>query len=223
MFMSGSCRVSPDVKYRLSDREQETRDRWLSRAFTFPPEYVKYLRNLITEVVGDEGGVGGGGITELEDWTSGGDAAKTFTIPSGYHCAQILGLLRGTTAAATFNVHVTFNADTGTNYDYRSHEADSVPAGSAGAAQAQLVVPGFPANNAAASAAATLDLRIPFYTDTTFHKSCVFQVGMYQGATGDVYHGGGSWRSTSAVTSITLTPSAGNFASGSRLTLYGIG
>ena len=61
------------------------------------------------------------------------------------------------------------------------------------------------------------------YANTTFVKNLVSLNNRLNTSTsGFVLIWSGDWRSTSAVTSITLTASAGSFLSGSTFTLYGV-
>ena len=57
------------------------------------------------------------------------------------------------------------------------------------------------------------------YSDTNMYKTVLSRCNNPSGGTSLVV---GLWRSTSAITSITLTPSGGNWLSGSTFTLYGI-
>lgn len=57
------------------------------------------------------------------------------------------------------------------------------------------------------------------YSNTTTYKTVLSRCNNPSGGTQAVV---GMWSSTSAITSITLTPSGGNWLSGSTFTLYGI-
>ncbi len=57
------------------------------------------------------------------------------------------------------------------------------------------------------------------YSNTTTYKTVLSRCSNPTGGTLAV---AGLWRSTAAITSITLTPTAGNWLSGSTFTLYGI-
>lgn len=151
------------------------------------------------------------------------------SIPSGYGFIRILLLARGDTAADQTSVLLQFNSDTGNNYTYIGNE-DYGAFSSGGinytTTTSSILVGRMSANTGTANRASVLDIRIPFYDQTTFHKSVVSQWTNSDSA-GDGNAGagmsGGIWASTSAITSLTVLPGAGNFAAGSHLRVYTIG
>lgn len=63
-------------------------------------------------------------------------------------------------------------------------------------------------------------LTIFDYTNSNIHKTCLIEVGNIYGS---LERSTVRWANTSAVTSISLRSSGGNFAIGARFYLYGIG
>lgn len=151
------------------------------------------------------------------------------SIPSGYGMLRALLLCRGDTAADQTSVLLQFNSDTGNNYTYIGNE-DYGAFSSGGinytTTTSSILVGRMSANTGTANRASVLDIRIPFYDQTTFHKSVVSQWTNSDSA-GDGNAGagmsGGIWASTSAITSLTVLPGAGNFAVGSHLRVYTLG
>jgi hypothetical protein len=62
-------------------------------------------------------------------------------------------------------------------------------------------------------------IQIMNYSNTTTYKTALTRWGLGNAETNATV---GLWRSTSAITSVTILPGAGNLASGSTFSLYGI-
>lgn len=147
-------------------------------------------------------------------------------IPQVYRHLELRLYARGDTAATNTAVNLTFNGDTGNNYDRQYLEASAavVAAGEAfgGAAIGIGVMP-------AASAGANLFgqniVDILNYANSTNNKTVTGQRGMKVGtASGNMYifSFSGFWRSNAAITRATLTPGAGNFGAGTVCEVMGI-
>jgi hypothetical protein len=66
-------------------------------------------------------------------------------------------------------------------------------------------------------------IKLPFYNDATYIKNLNWQAGASDGGTtGFTANGSGSSSAATAVSSITITPSSGNFLAGSTFKLYGL-
>lgn len=165
------------------------------------------------------------GFTNICDSTLGSAAASITcsSISGAYKALYITFDARGDTAAVTLSGNVTFNSDTGTNYDYFTVNNNANTNGHNTANMAILIVDGA---SATSNFSGTSSLFIPNYANTTFNKTIVgISNGLLQNAApiGYVSNVYGSWHpaSPAAITSITITASAGNFITGSRLTVWG--
>lgn len=162
-------------------------------------------------------------ITEIV--TSGSQASVTFSsIPNTYRDLIVRVRGRGDASATNVTIQMTFNGDTGTNYDIQYLEGSP----SAGAGNffslnnisfSRLPGATAPANNAGGT-----DVIIFDYRGTTFYKSVSVSGGAIFGTSGSTTLTGqyvGDWRNTAAITSVKIALSAGNFVNNSVVSLYG--
>jgi hypothetical protein len=118
-------------------------------------------------------------------------------------------------------VGMQFNSDTANNYSITSLYGTGTTAASDRLANTSHI---WGAYNIAPSSVVSgvAKWNIQNYSNTTTYKTALCRYdnndATYAGTSAVV----GLWRSTAAITSITLKPSAGNLASGSTFTLYGI-
>jgi hypothetical protein len=161
-----------------------------------------------------------------------GSAASSVTfsaIPGSYRSLMLQAVARGDTAAGFTTGNIRFNSDTAGNYDneqvggvgstisaFETLNGTSVQIGEVSAA------------SAVAGSATIWTVQIPWYAGTTFWKfitvSHMLNAQTSGGQSGSIYskHWAGRWRSTAAITSINIFPSAGNFITGSSFVLYGL-
>lgn len=167
-------------------------------------------------------------LVKLSETILGGTATNfDFNSISGsYRSLRLIVQARGDNASANIYAHLTFNADTGANYDVQFVNANdttvNATAVAAGAQNYALYVPG---SSAPSGSAGLCEIMIANYAGTTFHKSYSIVRGVSQGtAAANQYHttGVGRWRNTAAITRVTLTIDTGNFIAGSVATLYGL-
>lgn len=170
------------------------------------------------------GGGGGSGDVGLisEVVTSSSQATVTFSsIPATYRDLEIRVRGRGTTLSTSTSINMTFNNDTGANYDYRSTQN----AGSFAALAANfmyvgnLVGAGGPSN-----AADYITIEIGDYRGTTFQKAGVAMATVKQAnSSASLFHDSLSfwWRSTSAINRVDLACASGAFVDGTVVSLYG--
>lgn len=171
-----------------------------------------------------------GGSSDLvlisEVVTTGSQATVAFSsISSAYRDLEIRVRARGTASATNAFVLARFNGDTGANYDWEDmHAFGSTVSAVQGVADTSLFLSIIPAATAPSNAAGIIDTAIADYRGTTFYKALTsrsaVQIGT-GGSTQGAYLTGGLWRSTSAITSITILLGAGNFVDGSVVSLYG--
>jgi len=156
---------------------------------------------------------------------SAGSASVSFTsIPSTYKHLQLRVFARGTQSVANNYFQVQFNGDTASNY-YGAHwlkgDGSSVTAGADGAANV-IYVERMVGASTAASIFSTNTIDLLDYSSTAKFKTLRNLGGFDSNGAGQVLFTSGLWRSTSAITSISITPSANDFAQYSQFALYGI-
>jgi hypothetical protein len=146
------------------------------------------------------------------------------SIPSTYSHLQIRAIARSTSANLFDNAWLTFNSDTAANYAQHQLFGD----GATASASATININNFEsifytsstaiANNFGFGIVDILD-----YANTNKNKITRTLTGFDKNGTGGfIVLRSGLWRSTAAVTSITLTNSTNNFAQYSSFALYGI-
>lgn len=172
------------------------------------------------------------GFTKISESILGSASASvTFSsIPSTFRQLEIHAVARGSNASGFVNTYMRFNSDSTAIYDY---EEDAAVGSSPGAAESLSDTGAKLAQIAGASAIAgscgIFVCNIPWYTGTTFWKTFTSN-NMLQAQTTSTAQSGqlytkqwtGRWRSTSAITSITIFPETGNFITGSSFALYGL-
>ena len=127
---------------------------------------------------------------------------------------------RGTAALSSVLLQVQFNSDTGSNYSASYIWGD----GSSAYSGRQSNVTYAPVGNMAA-ASATSNVFTPFaLTFMSYANTNVYKTTLAANAISGTLVGRNVslWRSTSAITSITLSPNSGNFATGCTFSLFGI-
>jgi hypothetical protein len=171
-------------------------------------------------------GITGGALTLISEQTPSGTGTVSFTsIPGTYRDLMLVIRGRGTNASTFVTAKLTFNNDTGSNYDRQRLQATNASvAASALAAQTSIDIADIAAANAPTSAADVSTIEIADYRGTTFQKAvkATSSVKTNAAATGwaaDVRVGW--WRSTAAITRVDLVLTAGNFVAGSVVSLYG--
>ncbi len=164
----------------------------------------------------------------LGNTTLGANAASIdFTgIPPDWAHLLVVAYLRGDVGAVATPINVRFNSDTGNNYD-RQYDLGTGSTASAGESFAQTwaQVGNCAGGNAGANLFGALTLDIPFYSQASNNKVISSSwAGKWGTSSGNMESGMMSafWRSSAAITTVSLMPTSGNFVSGSRVTLYGM-
>lgn len=151
--------------------------------------------------------------TTLDAATSSVTLGSGGTLPQTY-TDLVLIMSVGCTVGA--NVFLRVNGDSGANYSYTRLYGDGSSAGSDRTSN----------NNITYVASRTASLMpaqavIMSYSNTNVNKTILTSdAGSHSG--GSVQRVVNLWRSTSAITSITILPSTGSLLSGSTFSLYGI-
>ena len=151
-------------------------------------------------------------------------------IPQTADNLVIVGSVRNDDAGTGNNaMAIRFNNDSTANYDsaYGGYSASGgLSSGVDGSNLSYMRGPSMPDANAPANKFSAFQMFIPEYKKTDRHKS-QFAIGYTDVGTGTgdflSQHSGGTWQSTSAITSIQLYGyNGGDFVAGSKITLYGI-
>jgi len=171
-----------------------------------------------------------GGVTTLFDSTLGAPAASfdITAIPANYSALRLALYLRGDTAAASTTALFRANGDAGANYDRQRHSAAAAAATIAEqfAQTSAIIADVVPANTATANVFGIIYIDIPFYAGTANNKvidaNSANKIGV---ATTNLVTGkvAAFWRSNAAINQLTILPGAGNWNTGSRAILWGIG
>jgi hypothetical protein len=172
------------------------------------------------------GGVAGTSYESIATVTvgAGGSSSIDFTsISSSYTHLQIrlISRLSGTGGAQSNTIR--FNSDSGSNY--RSHflvgNGSSASAFDGGATTRLFNSVGTDADNPSGMFGAVI-IDILDYKDTNKFKTTRTLGGNDVNGGGEITFISGLWRNTSAITSISIVPEAGNYVQFSSFALYGI-
>jgi hypothetical protein len=156
---------------------------------------------------------------------TGSSGVITFSsIPSTYKHLQIRAIARSTFADTNTYPNITFNSDTASNYSWHILDGNgSAVSAGAGASQSTAGVPTFTAANSSANIFGVMVLDILDYANTDKYKTIRYFGGHDQNGSGILRFGSGSWRSTSAISTITFTAiGSANWATNTSFALYGI-
>lgn len=194
--------------------------------------YMKHeirIKNLEDELARYRGKIGNSSFDLISPKVSGAGGVATFdftSIPAVYSKLFLDLYGRGDTAATSVAVRLTFNGDSSAIYDTVRYSIRH----SATLATAEAIATTFADIGSIAAANATantfdyLHVEIPNYANVSAHKNLYNTGGIKIGQlTGNFYiqAGNGWYRSVNAISRITLTPAAGNFAQYSMARLYG--
>jgi hypothetical protein len=171
--------------------------------------------------------------TKLTDFfqiatTTLGSAQSTITfssIPQDYTHLQIRGIARITRTEINSGINITMNSDTGSNYSYHAVYGNGSSAASYGSAsQTAMYSGGILAASSTASCFSPIVIDILDYNNTNKFKTIRILSGSEYNSASFRELGlvSGNYRSTTAVSSLTLTAAVNNFAQYSSFALYGI-
>jgi hypothetical protein len=144
------------------------------------------------------------------------------SIPATYKHLQLRMILRSTDAGGNAGPILRMNSDSASNYNYHILEGTA----SGGSANATFLTFGnCPAGGTTAGTFGAFNIDILDYADTNKFKTTrsLFGYDYSAGPYGLIDFTSGTWRSTSAISTISLTMFTGsNFAQYSHAALYGI-
>ena len=153
--------------------------------------------------------------TPIATQTLGSTASSvTFSsIPQGY--TDLVLVVAGNNSSSTYSPYIQFNGDTSTNYSITSMYGDGSTAASARASSTATAYFG-----SLGATQGNAIVQIQNYSNATTYKTALIRIN---DAGFRVYGSVMLWRSTAAITSVTVfNESPGTFASGSTFSLYGI-
>lgn len=146
---------------------------------------------------------------------SGGSSSVSFNFAgiSSYKHLQIRFLAK---SSSSCDVNLTYNSDTGSNY--RIHTVRGYGSGTPSSdSYAVSAIGALTTTNFGAGVTDILD-----YSNTSKIKVARTMFGIDENGSGQIGLWSHLWTDTTAITSITLTPSAGTFSEHSSFALYGI-
>lgn len=145
-------------------------------------------------------------------------------IPGGYKHLLILIYARTSDAVINSSSIMRFNNDSGANYDYcRMRNDNTTFTGTSDVAQTGVILRA-PGDNVQAGSFGSTSVFVPAYLDTTGQKTLEGTGGVLDSSAANcsVVSVSARWRSTAAITRISIIPGTGNFRAGSRMTIYGV-
>lgn len=152
---------------------------------------------------------------------TGTSAGQTITVPGTGTDLEIVCVLRGDTNAATVNLTVTWNGDT-TSANYFGQRAGASGNAAIGPQNNTSVVTVMPALTAATSYFGWCRFFFPQFRNTAMARDMRYQASLESSSSNRAVHSGtfrrttaGSGALTDAITSVVISPSAGNWIAGS--------
>lgn len=170
------------------------------------------------------------GLSLISETVLTGNAASIVfaSLPQGYRNLVLMCQVRTSVAAETDVILLRFNGDTGSNYDAQAFSVnDGTLLGVAGRAATSIGLGRCEGANSRASNFSPTQAKIFGYSLTDREKWLQALSASFGDVSADAdlreEYRTGRWRSTAAITSITLLPNTGpNFVSGSEFQLYGV-
>jgi hypothetical protein len=152
--------------------------------------------------------------------TLGSNASSTtFSSISGSYTDLVIVSIPAQDVAANGDLCYRFNSDTGNNYSWTYLTGDGSAAASSRASNQNLLRLEYYAYPDTTVGKTVQIAHIMNYSNTTTYKTAITRSNS---APTGVDAAVGLWRSTSAITSVTVLMNTGNFITGSTFTLYGI-
>ena len=160
-------------------------------------------------------------IAMVEVGSSGSSTITFSSIPSTYTHLQIRGVYgMASTNSAT---KIQFNSDTANNYSYHYITGNGASTYTGASAPRDFMIITDETGNVMTTSPTAFVIDILDYTNTSKYKTIRNLVGWDGNGSGKIKFVSGSWRSTTAVTTITITDySSANFTQYSHFALYGI-
>lgn len=177
-------------------------------------------------IIASSGGVAGGDYESISTITvgSGGTGTITFSsIPSTYTHLQIRALsLSSAGGTSPSSQYVQLNGSGASDYSSHLLIGDGASASALSSVSATVMYQGYNAPTGYSNVGAATIIDILDYADTNKYKTLRCLNGVDGNGSGKVSLSSGSWRSTSAVTSVTIGVIGANLNQYSSFALYGI-
>ena len=171
------------------------------------------------------GAGGGGGDYELISTAYGTGSSNTITfssIPSTYKHLQLRATIRGTDTTTNLQFKVQFNGSTTSLYSWHDLIGDgSGVSSTSGTSQTFIRLDNLAGASSVTGNHSALILDVLDYTNTTTNKTTRALSGNAN-SLNYVRLTSGNWRSTAAVTSLSIAANAAAISTTSRFSLYGI-
>jgi hypothetical protein len=145
-------------------------------------------------------------------------------IPAGYKHLQIRGIAKYLNTAGG-SLRMQFNSDTGSNYSYHYLSGDGSSASAGAGTSSTFILPNIGQQDTTQYSTSVIDILD--YSNTNKYKTSRILSGLDKNGSGSIQLSSGLWLSTSAITSITLTPQSNTsptnqFEQYSSFALYGV-
>jgi hypothetical protein len=171
-------------------------------------------------------GLGAGGVLigdfeSISTTTLGGNQASIniTSIPQTYTHLQLRMFFK-TSATDLGSGIIQFNGDTASNYSWHVLGGNGSSAFSTSGATQSSMLTGYSNQDSTYFGVSIIDILD--YKDTNKYKTIRVLAGLDRNGSGYSDLVSGNWRSTSAVTSILLTPQSANYSQYSSFALYGV-
>lgn len=166
-------------------------------------------------------GAGGGSYELIESniLTTSASSVTFSSIPQDYKHLQIRAVVQN---SGTSLNKITFNGDTGTNYDFHSLTGTGSSVTSAASNNVAYLDYRTAFTSDGANLFAPLILDLLDYSSTSKNSTARLFTGYDRVSFAQIMLRSGLWRNTAAVTSITFDANTQQFVSGSRFSLYGV-
>jgi hypothetical protein len=154
-----------------------------------------------------------------------GTASSVITfssIPSTYKHLQIREISQMNVTGASKDVYLRFNSDSAVNYSSHVLYGNGSSAANASGTANGYIELATTGTSAGASVFSAGVIDILDYANTNKYKTTRAITSWDGNGSGVVFFYSGNWRSTSAISTITLTASSGSFTANSQFALYGI-
>lgn len=172
------------------------------------------------------GGGGGAGAFEQIQTVFGTGSSGTITfssIPATYKHLQIRVSSRSNDSNAISNLSMRMNGDSASNYSWHFMQGFGTGQWSSAGSSASLISLRDTLSGPSGDLPGVIIVDLLDYADTNKNKTIRAFGGLTNGTTqNQVSLISGNWRSTSAISSLTLSIAMGSFITSSRFSLYGI-
>lgn len=169
------------------------------------------------------------GLSLIDVQSSSGATLSFSSIPQSFRHLMLVGSVRSSVSAENDGLLLQFNGDTGGNYDWQRLTANNATlSGAVGRGVTSIQVGAIEGANSRANSFSPVHIYIYLYAQSaTYEKYTLSQNTFFGDVSADadmfLQLRGGRWRSTAAITSLSLAPLVGpNFVASSGFQLYGI-